>query len=143
MQDATDFGLLLTVLKHNPKGEVTGRKRFQKMICILKYRYEIPFSYDFTPYYYGPYSESLASSLDLLVSLAVLTEEKQLLNNDLYQYIYTLTDVGCKLASAISGRLDQNLVNIISTSLNEIQNMNTGDLVNLSKEVLSEAYLSQ
>lgn len=42
-------------------------------------KYNIHFSYEFSPHLYGPYSEDLAHSLDTLITLGIVKEERSLI----------------------------------------------------------------
>lgn len=59
-----DMELVLVTLQI--LGEITGRTRFQKIVFLLKKKFDVAFSYDFVPYYYGPYSADLQHEINLL-----------------------------------------------------------------------------
>lgn len=73
-------------------GEITGRKKLQKMIYIAK-KINLPFyeKYDF--HFYGPYSEELTLRIEELCNLGFLNEmhEKK---GGYFQYRYSLTESG-------------------------------------------------
>ncbi|MGP1909495.1 YwgA family protein [Metabacillus sp. JX24] len=73
-------------------GEITGRKKLQKMIYIAK-KINLPFyeKYDF--HFYGPYSEELTLRIEELCNLGFLNEmhEKK---GGYFQYRYSLTEAG-------------------------------------------------
>jgi hypothetical protein len=73
-------------------GEITGRKKLQKMIYIAK-KINLPFyeKYDF--HFYGPYSEELTLRIEELCNLGFLNEmhEKK---GGYFQYRYSLTKSG-------------------------------------------------
>ncbi|MRX54128.1 hypothetical protein HMPREF3291_19700 [Bacillus sp. HMSC76G11] len=73
-------------------GEITGRKKLQKMIYIAK-KINLPFyeKYDF--HFYGPYSEELTLRIEELCNLGFLNEmhEKK---GGYFQYRYSLTETG-------------------------------------------------
>ncbi|MDQ0857001.1 YwgA family protein [Bacillus sp. V2I10] len=73
-------------------GEITGRKKLQKMIYIAK-KINFPFyeKYDF--HFYGPYSEELTLRIEELCNLGFLNEmhEKK---GGYFQYRYSLTEAG-------------------------------------------------
>jgi len=65
---------ILTMLKLSG-GEIWGRKRFQKMVYILKVK-GASFAEDFTYHYYGPYSSELQLEIDNLVETGLLQEDE-------------------------------------------------------------------
>ncbi len=54
-------------------GKITGRKKFQKLIYILKQK-DFDFKEDYSYYYYGPYSSTLRMEIDSLVQSNLLEE---------------------------------------------------------------------
>ncbi|MBQ0138627.1 MAG: YwgA family protein [Kurthia sp.] len=80
-------------------GEVTGRKKLQKMIFIAKkMNYSFQEKYNF--HIYGPYSEELTVRVEELCNLGFLTEVKE--NKGAYeQYCYTATDAGLKFMTIV------------------------------------------
>lgn len=72
--------------------DVTGRKKLQKMIYILK-KSQIPFAEKFQFHFYGPYSEELTLRMEELCNLEFLNEMKEDKGN-YYQYKYEITDAG-------------------------------------------------
>lgn len=85
------FGVLYLI----NKGRVfSSRTRLQKLILIAKLDKEIqyPFSFDFEPYYYGPYSKQLSFYLDILVASGLVREdivEKETVDAKIYHYSLT------------------------------------------------------
>jgi uncharacterized protein YwgA len=72
--------------------EVTGRKKLQKMIYILK-KCNIPFEEKYAFHVYGPYSEELTLRVEELCNLTFIDEVKEDKGN-YYQYHYHITDQG-------------------------------------------------
>ena len=70
-----------------------GRKKFQKIIYILKY-IGCPIEYRFFMHYYGPYSSDLASSVDNLVEKDLLSEGLHTVGLGLQEFSYKLTSEG-------------------------------------------------
>src|SRR3954454_16362182 len=87
-----DLVLLLHVI--DKAGRVEGRKRLQKIVCIAKTEYKIPFTYHFKPYFYGPYSEELSDSIDSLRGAGLVEEERRKLSEYTSQYEYFVTNKG-------------------------------------------------
>lgn len=57
-------------------GEITGRKKLQKMIYIAK-KLDFPFYEKFDFHFYGPYSEELTCRVEELCALGFLHETKE------------------------------------------------------------------
>lgn len=126
--------ILLTLYNHD--NYINGRKRLQKIICVLKNKYGIQFSYDFKPYYYGPYSESLSNALDVLVSSDMIDEEVEVIDeyDEIYQYVYKLKQNGQDIVKTIIAQ-NKEICKKLESAVNEIKGLDTKKLVNLSKEV--------
>lgn len=73
-------------------GEITGRKKLQKMIYIAK-KVTFPFQERFQFHFYGPYSEELTLRVEELCNMGFIDEVKEK-KGGYYQYRYTLTDSG-------------------------------------------------
>ena len=78
-------------------GEITGRKKLQKMIYIAK-KIEFPFHDRFQFHFYGPYSEELTTRVEELCNMGFLNEVKEK-KGGYFQYRYTLTDPGKEFLS--------------------------------------------
>jgi uncharacterized protein YwgA len=130
-----DVELILLTLYHHDN-HVNGRKRLQKIICVLKNKYNIQFSYNFKPYYYGPYSESLSNALDVLVSSDMIEEEVEVIDeyDEIYQYVYKLKQNGKDIIKTIITQ-NKEMSKKLETAINEIKGLDTKKLVYLSKEV--------
>jgi len=123
-------------------GIIQGRKRLQKTICVLKHRDNIPLGFNFVPYFYGPYSEELADSIQSLVGAGYVNEEADEIAEGVYQYSYSLTDQG---QQAIQPLLNETRT-IFNTSsqqlkerVNQLNVMELPELVRLSKTLELEA----
>jgi uncharacterized protein YwgA len=73
-------------------GEITGRKKLQKMIYIAK-KISFPFQEKFQFHFYGPYSEELTIRVEELCNMGFLEEVKEK-KGGYYQYRYTVTAEG-------------------------------------------------
>ncbi|MBO0958553.1 YwgA family protein [Neobacillus sp. MM2021_6] len=78
-------------------GEITGRKKLQKMIYIAK-KIEFPFHERFQFHFYGPYSEELTTRVEELCNMGFLNEVKEK-KGGYFQYRYTLTEPGKEFLS--------------------------------------------
>ena len=67
------FKRLLELVAVN--GKIEGRKKFQKLVYILKQK-GFEFKEAYTYYYYGPYSSTLQMEIDFLVESGLLREEQ-------------------------------------------------------------------
>jgi uncharacterized protein YwgA len=134
LSDVNDFALLLCVFRDSG-GFIEGRKRLQKIVCTMKYKNKIPFSFDFRPYFYGPYSEELAEIVDTLVGTGLLKEWPEPLGEDVVKYTYELSNKGKELATRTERALDKKLLTKIQESSEEMKGLSTSELVSLSKKV--------
>ncbi|WP_172371277.1 YwgA family protein [Sporosarcina jiandibaonis] len=73
-------------------GEVTGRKKLQKMIYIAK-KMNFPFSEKFELHMYGPYSEELTLRVEELCEMGFLDEER-IDKGAYFQYQYNVSGEG-------------------------------------------------
>lgn len=78
-------------------GEISGRKKLQKMIYIAK-KVSFPFQERFQFHFYGPYSEELTLRVEELCNMGFLNEIKEK-KGGYFQYRYTLTDTGKEFLS--------------------------------------------
>lgn len=73
-------------------GEITGRKKLQKIIFIAK-KLDFPFHEKFNFHFYGPYSEELSLRIEELINLEFIHEEKTD-RGGYIEYRYSLTEAG-------------------------------------------------
>ncbi|WP_409303288.1 YwgA family protein [Peribacillus sp. SCS-155] len=73
-------------------GEISGRKKLQKIIYIAK-KMSFPFQEKFHFHFYGPYSEELTLRIEELCNMGYLNEKKEQ-KSGYYQYCYSITDAG-------------------------------------------------
>lgn len=75
-------------------GEVGGATRMQKLLFLLKNRFDVGVPYDFTPYKHGPFSKSIgrdmanlvtAGLVDHLEDAYVLTQEGKEMAREMYE----------------------------------------------------------
>jgi len=121
---------------------IQGRKRLQKTICVLKHRDNIPLGFNYIPYYYGPYSEELADSIQSLIGTGHLNEHAEEFSEGVYQYSYSLTEQGHHAIESIL----KNNTPIYNTTPEQIRNfvnpinaMELNELVLFSKTLELEA----
>ena len=136
MATIDDIHLLLEIIHFS--AELKGRKRFQKMVCVMKHQNKIPLSFNFIPYFYGPYSKELAKIIHLLVGTGYVEEVADEVGLGVYQYNYSLTERG---KNEVSRVIDQNtpIHNVLPTKLktivSQINDMELNELVRLSKSL--------
>lgn len=121
----TDAVLLLTVLNVAESNTIEGRTRFQKTIYLLQIEDEIPFSFNYKPYFYGPFSEELSETLTDLEALDLLEEVIVPLGNGVYQYNYRLTESGAKVAEKIISKLNEEVPDLITKIRTKIEALNS------------------
>ncbi len=73
-------------------GEITGRKKLQKMIYIAK-KIDFPFFEKYNFHFYGPYSEELTLRVEELCNLGFINEVKEK-KGGYVQYRYSLSETG-------------------------------------------------
>lgn len=128
-----DLHFLLKIIEHS--GIVEGRKRFQKTVCVLKHRDNIPLGFDFVPYYYGPYSEALAGMIQSLVDAGYVSEKPVEIGVGVFKYEYSLTEQGKREIRQVETKGDIGGVSVgdLQNKIVEINKMELNDLVRLSK----------
>jgi hypothetical protein len=85
-----DHAKVLAVLQH--AGEITGRKKLQKMLFILK-KLKYPFREKYEFHFFGPYSEELTLQIEELSNLKLIEEYKEQ-RGGYHQYRYQVTTLG-------------------------------------------------
>ena len=131
----TDISLLLLSLYFYKK-RVRGRTRFQKIVCVLKEKFGVPFSYRFRSYYYGPYSSDLSDSLSLLEGTNLVNETTEVLGRGAVRYNYELTQKGREIARTIISKIEnKGFLEKFERHITEIQKIPTQELISLSKKL--------
>lgn len=137
LSEGFDLALLVSLFGSIEGHAIQGRTRIQKITCVLKFRDEIPFQFDFKSYYYGPFSDDLAESIDRLVGLKILSETSVQVGYDTFRYDYELTKAGFEIFEKVKRKLDSEspgLLHKISQSMSSVQDLSLNDLVDLAKE---------
>jgi len=111
--------------------KVEGRTRLQKMIYLLKERGMLDFTYNFIPYFFGPYSSDLQNDVNLLASLGLINVKK----HDFF-YTHELSDNGKKMASKIEKGFGADLTRV-RNEVNMIASQSTSSLIEESKKHMS------
>jgi uncharacterized protein YwgA len=112
--------------------EIEGRKRFQKVVFLLKAEKGLPISYDFIPYLHGPYSSDMQMDLNILCIMGLVREEHEGVS-----YRYSLTrEANAELKKARK-RLGREFSSRIDQASKEYILLSTPDLVTRAKGLLS------
>ncbi|TWT27605.1 YwgA family protein [Planomicrobium sp. CPCC 101110] len=78
---------------------ITGRKKLQKMIYILK-KMGVPFQEKYEFHIYGPYSEELTARVEELCDMGFVSEELED-KGSYVQYKYSVTAEGMEFSNAL------------------------------------------
>jgi len=126
-----DMELLLIMLM-NLK-EIIGRTRFQKIVFLLEQKFGVAFSYNFTPYYYGPYSSDLQHEINLLSLMGFV----DISHSHGVPYTHRLTERGILAAKSIEEqyRKDHEVLHLIS-SIGYFKGKPTYILINEAKKLM-------
>ncbi|MCF2138072.1 MAG: hypothetical protein K9W43_12650 [Candidatus Thorarchaeota archaeon] len=134
MRDSSDMERLICLV--GTHGVIEGRTRFQKIVYLLKNQ-DIPFSFEYIPYYYGPYSYELAEYIELLVSYGILKETKFHLADGIDRYDYQLTKKGEEIFKKIITDSRSSEFTEIKQFINKNKETNTGELVSSAKKIMA------
>ncbi len=81
---------ILAVLAASPNHRIEGRKRLQKILWLVKLA-GLPVDAEFEISHYGPYSERVANTADLLSVIGKIDESEEPLGSfNMIQSVYTL-----------------------------------------------------
>lgn len=135
MRRESDIFLLLLLL-HLYKQPIRGRTRFQKIVCVLKNKFGVPFDFKFKSYYYGPYSKDLADTLSLLEGTNLVTEKMETLGTGIVRYNFELSEKGKEIAEKIVSKIKgERFLQEFEEKMNKIQQISTPELISLSKKL--------
>jgi uncharacterized protein YwgA len=118
---------------------VEGRTRLQKIVFLLKDKYEIPFSFDFKPYYYGPYSEKLSDMVSLLRALDLTEEKADYFGLGKIRYDYFLTQKGKEYFakySKVSGKDTKEAIRKLKEAVPKLKSLPTIELISEAKSLM-------
>lgn len=134
MPEDIDLALLICMFGVHSDGKIEGRTRIQKMVCILKFKENLPFTFNFKPYYYGPYSDELSETINTLVGMKLLKEIIAPTRYYSYRYDYELTEQAKQLFSKIQQK-NEDLITYLSEKVGELEHLSTPDLVGYAKRI--------
>lgn len=134
MPTKVDIALLISVFGLHEGNKIEGRTRIQKEICLLKHKSNLPFTFDYKPYYYGPYSEELSETINTLVGVKLLKETVIHVGFNSFRYDYTLTGQGRELFNKIRKNLESHIV-VLQKEVKGLEGIGTPELVSLAKAI--------
>lgn len=129
-----DIALLIAVFGVHENNRIEGRTRIQKEICLLKYESRLPFTFNYKPYYYGPYSEELSETINTLVGVKLLKETIISIGFNSFRYDYILTEQGKQLFEKVRQNCEE-LITFLSEQVKQLENIETQSLVSLAKAI--------
>ena len=121
------------------KKPIEGRTRFQKIVYLLKKKSQIPFDFNFKPYYYGPYSEELSDLITFLTALKLAEEKTDYLGKGIIRYNYELTDKGKRYFEKFKESADRETLNDIKKLrkvVSELRTFPTAKLISEAKSLM-------
>lgn len=131
-----DFALILALL-HSSAG-IEGRTRLQKMIYLLRNSFDVPFSFGFRMYFYGPYSESLAEAIQVLKAVELIEEEKVKISKDIVQYNYRINDAARDFVEthflSVEAQKREEIYSTMKRGVEKMSHLPTKYLVSISKK---------
>ncbi len=127
-----DIPLLIAVFGLHQNKTIAGRTRIQKEICLLKYKSQLPFTFEYKSYFYGPYSEELSDTINTLVGVKLLEETVTSVGYNSYRYDYSLTKQGEELFTKVNQEAGD-LISKLRAEINTFEAMSTPELVATAK----------
>jgi len=103
--------------------KIVGRKRIQKMLYILKYKFKQPLPFEFEKAYFGPYSRKIQDVIDNLVAMGLIKEVREL------SYIYSITEKGKLMASLTKMKVPDSILCQILKLKDEYEDVSTDKIV--------------
>lgn len=134
MPKVTDIVLLISLFGSHEGNRIEGRTRIQKEVCLLKYKSKLPFTFDFIPYFFGPYSEELSETLNTLVGVKLLKETIIPVGFNSFRYDYELTKQGKDLFNKLL-KDSKEVANSVIKEAEGFEALETRDLVSLAKRI--------
>lgn len=138
--EVTSDNILLVLASLNfCRKSIKGRTRFQKIIFLLNKKYEIPFHFEFRPYFYGPYSEQLSDLIHLLNALKLVEEETEYFGSGIVRYNYILTEKGKRyytMFKETAGTRTESVIEELQKDVKAICKLSTPRLISESKSLM-------
>jgi len=118
--------------------DIKGRTKLQKIIYLLKEKFNLDIAYNFMPYYYGPYSSELQNDVDVLSRLNLIDVNLHFLDNGVFLYEHQLTERGYKIAEELERSLQPDQVKKLKEALDKLKEYNTDELIKIAKENMKQ-----
>jgi uncharacterized protein YwgA len=121
------------------KKPIEGRTRFQKIVYLLKKKFQMPFDFNFKPYYYGPYSEELSDLITFLTALKLVEEKTDYFGKGIIRYNYELTDKGKRYCEKFKESADRETLDDIKKLrkvVSELRTFPTARLISEAKSLM-------
>jgi uncharacterized protein YwgA len=110
---------------------IPGRTRFQKIIFLLENKDRISLTYNFIPYYYGPYSSELQLEIDMLEASSLI----QVVPEDGNLYVHCLTEEGRRIAAEVERKMTAPEIGALSAALRQYRRRSTSSLITEAKRL--------
>lgn len=94
----------LAFLYTRNRSSVDGSTRFQKLVFLAQEETELPEEYEFEPNNFGPFSQRLASDLDLLRARGLVEKREEPNGVGNTRHVYRLTRDGIQVAKDFASR---------------------------------------
>ena len=130
-KEANEVGLLHLIQQ---SGGIHSRIRLQKLVCIAMFKFGkkiAPFSFSFKSHFYGPYSEELRNTIDLMV-LNGLVSEAAIPSETGSSYFYGITEVGKERLNSANKKLASCLT-LIDAVISEFGNASSSSIIQSAK----------
>lgn len=121
------------------KKPIEGRTRFQKIVYLLNKKFQVPFDFNFKPYYYGPYSEELSDLITFLTALKLVEEKTDYFGKGIIRYNYELTDKGKRYCEKFKESAETETLNDIKKLrkvVSELRTFPTARLISEAKSLM-------
>ncbi|MEZ3142870.1 PadR family transcriptional regulator [Halobaculum sp. MBLA0143] len=97
----TDVLLPLALLYADGRSEIRGATKLQKLAFLAQEEYGVEELHEFEPDRYGPFSESLAGTVNALEQKGFVEKREEQVPGGSEILVYSLTDEGAKLVEAL------------------------------------------
>jgi uncharacterized protein YwgA len=129
--------LVLAVVGYSEDSTVRGRTLLQKTVYFLNEL--LGHKIDFAPHYYGPYSETVAQTMDSLVGVGLISESVEafapfdpVANFDAKRFTYKLTPPGEKVLRDLEKGENKKELDQVKTLVRKMQELAGSDYKYLS-----------
>lgn len=112
-----------------------NRTRVQKTVFLQQKEEGLPYTYEFSKYYYGPYSKELAETISSFVASGIL-EEKGVIypyiddyGGPVVEHVYSLTSFGQEMRRIYNSELTESEKKKIQRACDKFDRMSLADLL--------------